>query len=69
MKQPDNAMIANQFGVSTDADANALADLNVQHAEAIKGGPGLFVKRRGSSPVATDDVVVDGKIITAELFD
>ncbi len=46
-----------------------IEDLETENADDNKGGPSRFAGRRGGSSTVADDVVVDGRIITAENYD
>jgi len=77
MNQQDNRLAGNQSIVSEGIlkDVNGKAsesvreDLGVPNADIIKGGNTRLAGRRGGSSTVTDDVVVDGRIITAENYD
>ena len=65
MNQPDNQSIP---GASV-TESGVHEDLSVPNAEDIKGGPNRLARRSGGSSTVADDVVVDGRIITAENYD
>ncbi len=65
MNQQDNQSIISE-GVPEGGFGE---DLSVPNADAIKGGPNRLTGRRGGSSTVADDVIVDGRIITAENFD
>lgn len=77
MNQQDNRLAGNQSivsegvlkGVNGEASENVREDLSVPKADDIKGGINRLAGRRGGSSTVTDDVVVDGRIITAENYD
>lgn len=65
MNQQDNQSIISE-GVTEGGFGE---DLSVSNADAIKGGPSRLTGRRGGSSTVADDVIVDGRIITAENYD
>jgi hypothetical protein len=68
MNQKGNCVTGNQSivsgGVTEGTIECVIEDLHVHNAEIIKGGP----HRSAGGGSAADDVMIDGRIITAENF-